>query len=145
MGTERLKQREFMVKEYLSSILLGPFTYYHDQTLPCSPNRRRPDFVWVLHDRIVILEVDEDAHRHYNRECEIARITELMEQSRGLPMFLIRFNPLESLLEEVGNVLRDSFTRRVTALLDVQFIGYKQEYDVAEAIDTLGRMRRQVD
>lgn len=55
-------------------------------------NLRRPDFVFILVDRIVIVEVDEDAHRHYNKECEIARITELMENDPR-PFVLIRFRP----------------------------------------------------
>ena len=58
---------------------LGSYSY-SDETLPCSPNHRRPDFTWVLEDRLVILEVDEDAHRFYNRECELLRVTELRVQ-----------------------------------------------------------------
>lgn len=142
-GTERLKQRELMVKEFLNENSLGSYSY-HDETLPCSPSRRRPDFVWVLKDRIVILEVDEDAHRFYNRECEVSRVTELMEQTGGLPLVLIRFNPLKSLLNDVRELLVELLTTTHTfaSHLEVRFVGYKQEYDMVQEIETLATKRR---
>ena len=109
--------------------------------LPCSPNRRRPDFVWILTDRIIILEVDEDAHRHYNRECEIARVTELMEQGRGFPLVLIRFNPKERLLPDLYQLLLRCFEMCVTGLLEVHFMGYSREYDVVAQIERVASKR----
>ncbi len=131
-----------MVKAFLDGNPVLRLYTYHDTTMPCSPNRRRPDFVWVLHDRIIIVEVDEHAHRHYNRECEIARVTELMEQCGALPLFLIRFNPKETLFPELHKVLLNCFTCPVPGLLDVHFLGYKQEYDVVKEIEMLAIKRR---
>lgn len=132
-----------MVKEFLNENSLGSYSY-SDETLPCSPNRRRPDFVWVLKDRIVILEVDEDAHRFYNRECEVSRVTELMEQGQGLPLVLIRFNPLKSLLNDLRELLVEllTTTHTITSHLEVRFVGYKQEYDVVQEIEKLATKRR---
>jgi hypothetical protein len=142
VGLGRIKQFELMVKAYLDSHpeFLGLYSYY-DATLPCSPNRRRPDFVWLLLDRIVILEVDEYGHRYYNRDCEIARITELMEQGNALPLILIRFNPKEHLLSDLHALLQTVFVSPICGLLEVHFVGYKQEYDVVKEIEKLAGKR----
>ncbi len=137
-----MKQLELMVKAFLDAHIdsLGLYSY-NDVMLPCSPNRRRPDFVWLLPDRLVVLEVDEDAHRHYNRECEVARVTELMEQGRALSLVLIRFNPKECLFPDLYQLLQRCFTMRVMGLLDVHFLGYKREYDVVAQIEMVASKR----
>lgn len=137
-----MKQLELMVKVFLDahSDSLGLYSYY-DAILPCSPNRRRPDFVWLLPDRFVVLEVDEDAHRDYNRECEVARVTEVMEQGRALPLVLIRFNPKERLFPDLYQLLKRCFTTQVTGLLEVHFLGYKREYDVVAQIEMFASKR----
>lgn len=132
-----------MVLDYLKQHpRLHAFSYY-DQSLPCSPNLRRPDFVWILPDRIIVLEVDENAHRHYNRRCEIARITELQEQGGALPLRLVRFNPRVSLLEEMARAVERFMDNDITGLLDAVFVGYKQEYDVLLEIQQESQWRRQ--
>ena len=141
-GTQRVKQLECMVKDYLDEDQnLQHYTYY-DQTLPCAPNLRRPDFTYLLSDRIVILEVDEDAHRYYNQECETRRITELMEQVGGKPLILLRFNPLKSLLGEMKTTLKHMFFQPLTGLLYVEFLGYEQDYDVIAEITRLASNKK---
>jgi hypothetical protein len=131
-----------MVKDFLDwqTDVVGGYTYY-DTSLPCSPNQRRPDFVWVLQDRLVILEVDEHSHRHYNFECEVARITELMEQAGALPIFLVRFNPQEKYLPNLVKLLQDCFNAPITNLLHAVFLGYKAEYDVVAEIERIASQR----
>ena len=131
-----------MVDKYLNehSEDVG-FYSYNDTTLPCSPNRRRPDFVWVLKDRLVVLEVDEHSHRFYNFECEIARITELMEQANTIPLVLIRFNPKENLLPQLLDVLQTAFHTVLDSLLYVTFLGYTAEYNVVAEIEKLSKKR----
>lgn len=126
-GTKRMKQLEMMVKSNLDADeQLSKYTYY-DQPMTCAPNIRRPDFAYILLDRIVILEVDEHAHRYYNRDCEIARVTELMEQAGAKPLTLIRFNPLKRLLGVMNDLLRRCFIRPLDGkLLEVEFIGYER-------------------
>lgn len=146
IGTGRMKQLEMMVKNYLDSHpeSLGLYSYY-DSTLPCSPNRRRPDFVWVFENMIIIVEVDEHAHRFYERNCEISRVTELMEQAQGKPVFLIRFNPKKNLLETMHAKFNEYRAHRVTSetpMLTVAFIGYKEEYDVAKEIERVAQERK---
>jgi hypothetical protein len=146
VGTERMKQLEMMVKIHLESDTRTANFSYRDQTLPCSPNRRRPDFVYVLEDRIVTVECDENCHRHYNRECEIARITELMEQCHATPLILIRFNPTQRALPQLTNEVINAFTSDLEQhLFHCKFIAYPAaaEYDPVEEIAKLGQKRAQ--
>ena len=139
-GTRRFKQLEFMVQTHLDQHpLLSMYTYY-DQTLPCAPNNRRPDFTYILADRIIILEVDEDAHRYYARGCETARITELMEQAGTKPLLLLRFNPTKTRLPEMQSALLRMMDMPIDRLLHVEFIGYNEKaYDVIADIERLGQ------
>lgn len=146
-GTERYKQLEIMVKEYLDQHPRLHMYSYYDQTLPCASNRRKPDFVWLIDDRVVILEVDENAHRYYEKSCEIARITELHEQGQGKPLFLVRFNPKKRLLSDMASKVEECLDRRVVNLLTVEFVGYpqKREYDAVEEITQEGRKRAHIE
>ena len=146
-GTDRIKQLEEMVKDYLDAHEFFKMWTYRDSVLPCAPqgNRRRPDFVWILDTHLIVLEVDEYAHRDYERDCEASRVTELMEQAGGKPVFLIRFNPQKRLLEEMRRCFATYRTCVVTVdtpLLTVSFIGYRREYDVVEEIERVGLERR---
>lgn len=117
---------------------------YTNQCLPCAPTIRYPDFVWILKDRVVILEVDENCHRYYERDCEVGRVCELMEATNSLPLVLIRFNPLKSLLGRMVGLLHQSFSCDITNMLMVHFLGYGDlEYDLVAAIEDLGKRRRQ--
>ena len=95
---------------------------YHDTALPCVRDNKsidnvRGDFVWVLGDRVVILEVDEQVHKFNSPECERRREQELQE---GVPrnkfLVLLRFNPasVQTLLFEalhtLGEKLKEAFT-----------------------------------
>ena len=128
-----------MVKDVLDAHPRLQGYSYHDKVIPCGLSRKRPDFVYVLEDRLVILEVDEDAHRHYNRDCEIVRVNELVTDARGTPLVLLRFNPIQRLLGDMCSTLLRLFDHEFQGLLHVEFLGYKeeQEYDVVAEMDRL--------
>jgi hypothetical protein len=141
-GTERMKQFEHMVQTYLEKFNDLKHFSYRDQVLPCAPTRRRGDFVYILHDRIVILEVDEHAHERYNKDCECVRVLELHEQAQGMSLFLLRFNPIKRLLPEMAIMLRRCFQNILPdTLLDVKFIGYSSEYDVVKECVRIAKER----
>jgi hypothetical protein len=75
--------------------------------------------------------------------CEVARVTELMAQGQALPLFLIRFNPLRCLLDPLHELLQECFRKEIKGMLDVSFLGYKEEdtWDYAVEIDLLARQR----
>ena len=74
------------------------YTSWNKQNPEADPNqcgKYRPDFVYAIEDeqRIVILEYDEHAHRHYPLRCELARQGELALGYGGRPVHIIRYNP----------------------------------------------------
>ncbi len=132
-----------MVNEYLSSFEDTAYYSYQDQALPCAPTQRRGDRVYLLQDRLVIVEVDEDAHRYYNRDCECIRVLELHEQGQGRGVFLLRFNPLKRLLPDLRRWLLEAFVAPLPdTLLQVDFLGYKAEYDVVAEVVRIAAERQ---
>ncbi len=141
-GTERVKQYEHLVEVYLKSYEDTANYSYLDEALPCAPTRRRGDFVYLLLDRLVIVEVDEQAHRFYSRDCECIRVLELHEQGQGRALFLIRFNPLKHLLPSLRQLLLEAFVAPLPeTLLRVDFLGYKREYDVVAEVTRIAAER----
>ena len=55
----------------------------------------RPDFIWDLQFRAVILEVDEFQHKYENyvRRCELVRVSRIVEGFGGIPVHILRYNP----------------------------------------------------
>lgn len=142
VGTTRFKQFEYMVEIFLQSHSDLCNYSYKDQALPCAPTRRRGDFVYILRDRVIILEVDEYAHRYYERGCECIRILELHEQGQGKALFVVRFNPQKKLLQEMARVIHQCFVADLPDnLLSVQFVGYKEEYDVVKEVVRIAQER----
>jgi hypothetical protein len=52
----------------------------------------RPDFLLDCGTYFVVLEVDEDAHSSYDKDCEIVRMNNI-STGLGLPTLFIRYNP----------------------------------------------------
>ena len=68
----------------------------------CGEKMRRPDTMWIGHDRVVSIEVDEKGG-HPDREpsCEIDKMQSQAEcmyklLGRFVPVYYVRFNPDES-------------------------------------------------
>ena len=57
--------------------------------------RYRPDFVWDLGFRALVLEIDEFQHKHENyvQRCELVRVSRIVEGYGGIPVHIIRYNP----------------------------------------------------
>jgi hypothetical protein len=57
--------------------------------------RFRPDFLWELdaYQRVVILEVDENAHRYEPIRCELTRMLHIATGFGGRPVHIVRYNP----------------------------------------------------
>ncbi len=87
------KVKELDIKKLLE---LNEMTYAHDKRLEyttCNGDRQRPDFLFDCHSHYVVIEVDEDQHSSYSKECEITRMKNLGQQTGGVPMWFIRYNP----------------------------------------------------
>ena len=102
-GKSRIKQFEMETMEYLKTQEdLAEWTLY-DQSIPCREGDQRafrPDVLWVLEDRYVILEIDEAEHKLNCTVAEEDRLFELRDelQNHGADKYLVvvRYNPNEA-------------------------------------------------
>jgi hypothetical protein len=62
---------------------------------PVQCGRYRPDFRYELdlQQRVIVMEYDEHAHKHYSVGCELARQMEIATDFGGSPVYFIRYNP----------------------------------------------------
>lgn len=54
---------------------------------------RRPDIMFDLGHKVIIIEIDENQHNMYESICENKRIMELSQDVGHRPIDFIRFNP----------------------------------------------------
>jgi hypothetical protein len=55
--------------------------------------KERPDRVYELPDKIIILECDEHQHKDRSCECEQIRMINISQGFGGTPVYFIRWNP----------------------------------------------------
>ena len=89
-----------------------------------SCGQRRPDASWVMNDRVVYLEIDENSHADRTISCELAKIddtayTQQHANGKTLRAIFIRFNPdaydgarvpLDDRVRELARVIRHECT-----------------------------------
>jgi hypothetical protein len=100
-GTAPIKQHEASLKAYLDKAVGRndiPSYTSHDKAIalgldPEMYGATRPDFVWVLPDRWIVLECDEGQHASKAYSCERRRELQICNCASGLPVVFIRFNP----------------------------------------------------
>lgn len=100
-GDAPMKQKEGALKVYLdAAIKTGVIPQYtsHDRAValgldPIIFGSTRPDWVWILSDRWIVLECDEDQHSSAAYSCERRRELQICNVAGSLPVFFIRFNP----------------------------------------------------
>lgn len=61
--------------------------------LACSDRRYRGDAWLGLAGHVVVVECDEDQHKHYDTTCELRRLAELWAACEGRPLVVVRWNP----------------------------------------------------
>lgn len=121
-----MKQWELKVELALTS--WGMTFSYSNVMTPCSTHRIFPDYVFLISNHVVILEVDENYHRNYAIECEVARMGKLKDNLL-LPLHLIRFHPSLGRLEALRSLLESLFARPTDEAsgVEVFYMGYPQE------------------
>lgn len=103
------------------------------------PSRRRIDNYVHLGGTILAIEVDENAHRHYNQEDEKNRYDELLTDC-GTNMVYIRFNPdptptdrsvledrLKPLMEEIQRQLDRIQRGENTEIVEIYYMYYPEK------------------
>ena len=77
----------------------------------------RPDFLWETSTGVVIVEVDEEQHTHYDRRCELLRMMEVSLGYGGAPVHWIRYNPDSFKIDGITQkICRGERARRVDIL-----------------------------
>nr|SMH63333.1 Hypothetical protein FSTVLC9_298 [Faustovirus] len=109
-----IKVRENRIKAFLDTNLIKYES--HDKIVDTECNKYRPDFVIDYGTFYVILEVDEDQHKRYQRECEITRMKNL-HQTMGMDTLFIRFNP-DIYTDQAKHKIK-SYTNREKKLKDL--------------------------
>jgi len=68
-------------------------TFTSDRIVYGGCSMYRPDILAHMGDHVVDIEIDENRHSTYNKNCEEARTNQLVADIGYLPIALIRFNP----------------------------------------------------
>jgi hypothetical protein len=80
--------------------------------------KERPDRVYELDDKIIIIECDENQHRDRACECEQTRMINIGEGYGGLPVYFIRWNPDPYSVTGSSNQLVEPISKRHKLLGD---------------------------
>jgi hypothetical protein len=71
----------------------------------------RPDRVYDLIDKIIILECDENQHQDRNCSCEQTRMVNIGQSYGGIPVYFIRWNP-DSYKPKISNKRQEILPKR---------------------------------
>lgn len=85
--TKELAVTDFIKKEF------PDLTWITDKRIADGCTLRRPDVFLHLGEFVLIIEVDENAHRNYSEICEHRRMMELYTDVDKYNLVFIRFNP----------------------------------------------------
>ena len=141
-GIRRIKIWEKQTEEWLKEA--GLTWSYSNRKLQCARTTRYPDYLFVLKEHCVLLEVDEKQHEHYPPECEITRMSEIMDSITPKLLHAIRYNPNEKgstklrkqkILEAIKDALKMNFGAMNDSGCVVQYVGYSK--DRVEMLDQL--------
>lgn len=87
---EEILRKEIIIKNLLNE---NNYKFTHNNQFPNDCKLKvRPDFLFQCSGYFLVLEVDEFAHKHYEKHCEIKRMNDII-LGLGLPTKFIRYNP----------------------------------------------------
>ncbi len=89
-SSKRQKTKELQLKNYLEKY----YQLIHNKkvNLDNSCQTYFPDFLIDCNSFFICIECDENAHKSYNKNCELIRMNNIT-YSLGLPTIFLRFNP----------------------------------------------------
>jgi hypothetical protein len=88
--------RNYKTKEKAVSVFLDKddtVTWVTDKRIEGGCSKKRPDKLVDCGTHVVIVEIDENQHTHYDCSCENKRLMELSRDLNHRPIVFIRFNP----------------------------------------------------
>lgn len=91
--SKRCKAKEqIIVEEILNEFPTKKFKWILDKTIQGGQSKKRPDMFLDMGLYVIIVEIDENQHRGYSKECEDNRISHIITDAKKDTVF-IRFNP----------------------------------------------------
>ncbi|QKE50220.1 hypothetical protein F-VV10_0100 [Faustovirus] len=112
VGQKIVKEKEEHIKQLLDAKGVKYDSYNKVVDINCS--NKRPDFVIDYNTFFVIIEVDENQHKSYQRDCELTRMKQI-HQSMGMDTLFIRFNP-DTYIDTCSKKIK-SYSGRETKLI----------------------------
>lgn len=97
------KSKELRIRDVLKSAKIKCAS--HDKSVEFGCSGRRPDFLIDVESFFIVLEVDENQHRHIPCDCEIGRMVQLHQDFGGIPLVFIRYNP-DDYVNSVGEKVK---------------------------------------
>ena len=85
-----VKTKELLVYNFLKDKM--NFNFIYNKNIGFSCGNFRPDFKIDCNTHYIIIEVDENQHKQYDKNCELIRMNNIYI-ANGLPTIFIRFNP----------------------------------------------------
>ena len=86
------KRRELVVANYLRVVLSRNYDSWN-KAIRGANKKYRPDFIYILEDRVIIVEVDEGQHRRYGLLQELDRMRDIASCYPGKIVMFVRWNP----------------------------------------------------
>jgi hypothetical protein len=97
------KTKEKAVQEFIRAEF-PRYAWVTDKSLQGATSRRRPDLCVDLSSYVLMIEIDENQHMHYDCTCQNKRIMELSVDVGHRPIIFIRFNP-DKYIDSAGNLI----------------------------------------
>ena len=88
----RYKIKEHVVIDFIKQNFPN-FTWFHNKEVQDGCSKKRPDLQVHLGFQVIIVEIDEDQHKKYEKICENKRVMLLSRDFAHTSIVLIRFNP----------------------------------------------------
>ena len=116
-SSTRQRTKEAKIKEFLESNSINFINNKQFENNCCL--KYRPDFVIDCVTYYLIIEVDENAHSSYDKDCEIIRMNNI-SSGIGLPVKFIRYNPDLKGIE--STIKQDELLKVVQANMNKEFM-----------------------
>lgn len=100
---EKIPRRFLMKENYIHTEIekYFPNKFIHNKLIQDGNSKRRPDWYCDCDTYCLIIECDEEKHKHYDKLCDNRRLMELFLDCKSRPLIFIRFNP-DKYIDENG-------------------------------------------
>jgi hypothetical protein len=105
--TRNYKTKEKAIVDYV--IKTFDRSWICDKRIVDGCSKRRPDLLLDMGSHVIIIEIDENQHNHYDCSCENKRLMEISQDVGHRPIVFIRFNP-DDYIDSNGKKIKSCWT-----------------------------------